>query len=91
MNAALWLACTYADHAIRFSRTLKHQPRLKPGAIRVERILAHLPDEFTNQDVYRIAGDLSLKVGDRQLRRDLQGAARRGLIQEGQRGCWRKL
>lgn len=90
VEAALTLACCYADHALRFSQTLEHQPSKDTSTYRIGQLLHYLGDEFRNAEVYRQAGGLDLKVSERTLRRDLEKAADVGLIEQTKRSHWKK-
>jgi hypothetical protein len=91
VDAGLMLACTWADHALRFARTLPHQPSPDERTGRVVRLLDCLPAAFSNEEVYAVADDMDLDVSRRTLRRDLDKAERKGLIQSPKKSHWRQV
>lgn len=91
VNAGLALACTYADHALRFGKArLSGTGASDAQAVRIGEILRRVEETFTNADVYAAVKRAGLDVSRRQLRRDLKAASRRGLIENIKRGHWRK-
>lgn len=91
VEAGLWLACTYADHALRFARMLAGgEAKPDPQLARIGRLLPRLPDAFTNEEVYAAAESDGVDVSQRQLRSDLTAAAERGLIRPMKRSHWIK-
>lgn len=91
VSAGLGLACLYADHALRFGRTLGRQPQPDRQLLRINQLLLALPDSFTNNDVYGEATSSGLDISDRQLRHDLRRAERNGMIRSVKRSCWEKV
>jgi len=91
VEAGLGLACMYADHALRFGRTLGRQPQPDRQLLRINQLLLALPDSFTNNDVYSEATSSGLDISDRQLRHDLRRAERNGMIRSVKRSCWEKV
>ena len=73
-----------------FAGTLKERPKVDPMQVRQGRLLAALPEEFTNEKAYAEAERLGLEVSKRQIRRDLEGAQQRGLVVAGKRSQWKK-
>jgi hypothetical protein len=91
VETALKLACTYADHALRFGKAhLSDESASDAQAVRIGAVLDRVEDTFTNSEVYVEAKRAGVDVSEGMLRKDLRAASRRGLIEKTKRSKWRK-
>jgi hypothetical protein len=95
VNAALRIAETYADHAIRFARAkLGDTEPATPRDRRIAAMLSAVGMQFSSGEAYdaaRAAGFSQKEVSRSTLYRDLKAAAKRGLIRKGGgRSRWHK-
>ena len=92
VSAALNIASTCADHSLRFARGKLNA--FEPASAKDSRIasmLAAVGDSFSSGEAYAAAKAAGIDASRRTLRRDLNAAAERGLINStGNRGGWRK-
>ncbi len=91
LQAALTIASTYADHALRFGRArLEDGEHRSPKDLRISVMLANTDEKFTSRDAYTAARAEGIDVTDRTLRDDLRTAADRGLLERIASSGWRK-
>jgi hypothetical protein len=92
VSAALDIASTCADHALRFARAkLNAAEPASPKDNRIALMLKNVGDIFSSSEAYAAAKGEGVTVTNRTLRNDLKTAARRGLINSlGERSGWKK-
>jgi hypothetical protein len=91
LQAALTIASTYADHALRFGRAkLEDGEHRSPKDLRISVMLAGTGEQFSSRDAYGAARADGIEVSDRTLREDLRTAANRGLLERISSTGWRK-
>ena len=91
VEAALWLACTWCDHAIRFGLTLHEQPTPHPADERLRRLLPQLGERFATHEMRAAAHDLGIEVVERTTQRDLERAIELGWIRKMKKGGWEQI
>jgi len=90
LDAALAIATTYADHALRFARArLEDAEQKSPKDRRISAIYDGVDEQFGTDQAYAEASKFD--VSDRTIRNDLKEAERRGLIRKLNRGSYEKL
>jgi hypothetical protein len=92
VNAALELACLFADHALRFAKAkLDDGTPSDPQALRIRTLLRGVANSFSNADIYALAEEKGIDTSKRTLRRDLKTADSWGLIRSTKRSHWERV
>ncbi len=89
LQAALALAVTYADHALRFSRKLDKNAALGRSSEIVRKLFDMLPDSFSKNDAENI-GSNKLGIKHRTIRNYLKQYLDGGVIKRVQHGQYEK-
>ena len=91
VEAALWLACTWCDHALRFGLTLHQQPAPRPADERLKKLLPHLDAQFTTNEAAVLAEETGMDVNERTILRDLRHAEKLGWVRSLKKGTWEQV
>lgn len=88
LEAALWMSCTYVDHAIRMYALLENTP-LTPAEGRMQEAYALLPETFGRGELLEVASKLG--VSQRTMYNYRGEMLERGLIQMAAYGQYQKV